>query len=139
MAGLKEKLHAMLDGLAKVVKPKRDTANAGSFLYDIWFFQEMEAFACDRLKIAWKVAQDQGIIPEDDDLRKKQGETIVVDSDRFSCVATVASPAERFDKEVFIDNLVATFPKLKRADVEAVAERSKKKNKAQLTKRVIEA
>jgi hypothetical protein len=138
MSTLKEKLQAMLDGLSKVVKPKRDTANAGSYLYDIWFFQEMESFACDRLKIAWKKAQDEGVIPADDDMRATIGETIIVDSDRFSCVATVASPAERFDKEVFIDNLVKTL-KLNREKVEAIAERSKKKNKAQLTKRVIEA
>jgi hypothetical protein len=137
-ATLKEKFHAMLDGLAKIVRPRRDTSNAGPFLYDIWFYQEMEAFACDRGKIAWKKAQDGGIIPDDDEMRKKTGETIIVDSDRFSCVATVASPAERFDKELFITNLVKTL-KLDRAKVEAIAERSKKKNKAQLTKRVIEA
>lgn len=136
---LKDKLRAMLEGLAKVVKPRRDKANEGSYLYDIWFFQEMESFACDRLKIAWEEAQNAGIIPSDDDMRKKIGETMVAESDRFSCVATVASPSERFDKDLFIDNLLRTYPKLDPANVQAIAERSKKGAKAALTKRVLEA
>lgn len=134
---LKDKLCAALESMVKIVKP-RDRTNAGPYLFDIWVYQEMCAFAEAKLKAAWKVAQDNGVISDDDTLRLAAGETIVAESDKFSCVATVAAPGERFDKDVFIAKLAKKF-KLEPSDIEAVMENSKLTNKAALTKRVLEA
>jgi hypothetical protein len=139
MAKLKDKLIATVDAMVKLVKP-RDRTNTGPYLFEIWIWQELCALAEDRVAVAWKKAQDNGIIPQDDDMRKKSGETIVTESDKFSCVATVASPGERFDKDQFIAEIVRKY-KLRSADLYEIADSHvcKKEAKAALKKRVLEA
>jgi hypothetical protein len=134
---LKEKLIGLLESMVDALKP-RDKSNAGSYLFEIWVWQEMCALAEAKLKVAWKRAQDDGIIADDDTLRATLGETIVVESDKFSCVATVASPSSRFDQPTFIQKVAKKW-KLNAADLNKVADQSKLPSKSALTKRVLAA
>lgn len=136
---LKTGLSLAIEAMVKAMKP-RDRTNAGPYLFEIWIWQELSTFADDKLKLAWKKAQDAEIVEDDDTLRKSLGETIVVESDKFSVVTTVAEPAQRFDKDLFIANVAKKY-KLRVGDLEAMADSkdAKKESKAALQKRVLEA
>jgi hypothetical protein len=129
-----------LSNLAKFVKRPDLKNNVGSYLGEIFTWQEVEGLAAAKLKAAWKASQDSGLIPPDDDMRDKydQDEHIVTESNAFSCLVTVGKPRKTFDLDVFLDTLAKKF-KLDRARLASLAETCKKEGKAPLTKRIREA
>ena len=92
-------LSTHMTNLQKFVKRPDGKDNTGTFLGEIFTWQEVSKFADDKLKDAWKEAQGNGLIPADDDMREKydEDEHIVVESNAFSCIVTVGKPRETFD------------------------------------------
>lgn len=116
-------------------------SNNGTYLYRIWFWQTINGIAKKELEKAWKEAQDNGVVPTDDVLRDKYeggDETIVADSDCFSCSIKVAEAGQRFDLETFLENISRKF-KIPMPKLVAISADSKKPVTAALTKKVLEA
>jgi len=138
----KDRLTAQLDQLAAingpVLKIKRGD-NQGPLLGAIFLWQETVKEAKERLESAWKAAVDADIIPDDDSLREKKGETIITESDQFSCVAEVEKPRKVFNRDKFIDAVAKKF-KIDRARLDAIAVASPctTDSKAPLSKRILE-
>ena len=134
---LKDMLIDAVGKLAERVVPKQP--KKAVYLTTIFVWQEISSFTEKKLKEAWSLAWEAGVIPSDDALRAAgEGEAIVCESDRFSCVAKVTKPRETFDRDKFIGELVRLY-KLKRPALEALAEQCKSEGKAALSKRVLEA
>lgn len=104
----------------------------------IFFWQEVGSLAEKKLKEAWAAAQLK-LLPDDEGMRALgEGEHIVAEDKRFSVVAKVSKPGERFD----LDTFIAAVAKKYKADpvaLKALADASKKQAKPSLSKRVLEA
>lgn len=134
---LQETLMPLTEAGGGVLKIKRGD-NVGPFLGRIYVLQEMSKFAEEQLKIAWKDAEAENILPDDLELRETEGERIVMESDQFSCVVNVAKPRANFNKDKFIDAVVVKF-KIPKGKLEALAATSTKDSAAPLSKKVLEA
>ena len=137
-----EKLRAYIHTtMAAYPNPDRkDKSNAGRMLHEIWIWQECASLAASAEKAAWQAAQlgDHSLIPPDAELREDTGESIVADSDSYSCLVRVDAPRATFDKETFIA-IVSREYKIPAAELLRVVERSTKEGTAPLTKRVVPA
>ena len=120
-----------------VLKFKRGD-NIGPILGRIYVFQEMEKYAKDQLKIAWKDAVTEDIISGDDVLRDTAGERIATESNQFSCIVNVEKSRANFNKEKFIETVATKF-KIPKGKLEALAETSTKDSAAPLSKKILEA
>ena len=128
-----------MTNLQKFVKRPDGKDNKGSYLGEIFTWQEVSKFADDHLKQAWKAAQENGLIPADDDMREKydNDEHIVTESNAFSCIVTVGKPRESFDQEKFIGEVAKKY-KIDPVRLATLAATCKKEGKAPLTKRIRE-
>lgn len=133
-------LSTHMTNLQKFVKRPDGKDNTGTFLGEIFTWQEVSKFADDKLKDAWKEAQGNGLIPADDDMREKydEDEHIVAESNAFSCIVTVGKPRETFDLEKFISEVARKY-KLDPHRLSVLATTCVKASKAPLTKRIREA
>jgi hypothetical protein len=136
----------LITDLALLVDPKSKTINpdakenAGPMLYSIFAWQEIERYAKERVKRAWEGAQSKdGIIPSDEELRElpTKEERIVAETNSFSCLVKIGEPQNRFDKDLFLDEVARRY-KIKREKLEEIAEGCVKPTNASITKRVIE-
>lgn len=126
--------------MALAPNPDRKS-NAGPFLYKIWLWQTIAGIAKKELEKAWKVAQEEGLIPDDKFLRDKyegSEETIIVDSDYFSCAVKVSEAGQRFDLPTFITKISKKY-KIPMPKLMATADLSKQPVTAALSKKVLEA
>lgn len=137
---LKETLLAALDKMAApgdLFKVRRDD-NHGAVLGKIFIYQEMKKHAEKQLKKAWAEAQEEGLIPPDDELRTSTGETIVLESRQFTCMTKVAAARENFSKEEFMEAVSKRF-KIDMTKLKALAQGATHDGAAPLEKRIVEA
>lgn len=133
----------LIDAVGKLVGrviPAKGKKSA-VYLTEIFAWQEICSHASTKLEEAWVRAHKVGVVPADDEMRKTAGETIIAESDRFSCVAKVSKPRETFDRDKFINEVMRVY-KLEPAEhavLMALVERCKVPGKAALSKRVLEA
>lgn len=115
-------------------------SNVGRALHEIWIWQEIEEFASEARKRAWKAAQvaDEGdpIVPPDEELRGDIGEAIVVDSKTYSCVVKVDAPRQNFDRDTFVALVTRKFG-IPASKMVALVDAAKKETAAPLTKTII--
>lgn len=134
---LVEQLNSLAEVNGRVLKVKRGD-NKGPLLGKIYIWQEAEKYAKDQLKAAWKAALDEGIIDTDDKLREDEGEErIVMESDQFTAMVKVGTPAKPFSKEKFIEAVAKKY-KIDAAKLEALATGCTKDSAAPLSKRIVE-
>ena len=134
----KLKLQEHLGDLDSFVKRPDSRHNVGSYLGEIFTWQEVKDYSESALKEAWRKAREDGVVPSDEDLRALgTGEHIVVESNSFSCLATINKPRKNLDVEALVDALVKKF-KLDRGVVVGMVEKCKKDGTPPLSKRVRE-
>ena len=132
-------LSAQMDGLEKMVKRPDSKHNVGRYLGEIFTWQTISKIADAKLKAAWKAAEDDDLIPADDDMREKydEDEHIVTESDHFSMIVTVGKPRATLDQEKFIGEVARKY-KLDQDRLGQLAKTCVKESKAPLTKRIRE-
>jgi hypothetical protein len=128
-----------MTNLQKFVKRPDGKDNKGSYLGEIFTWQEIGKYADDRLKQAWRAVVENDLIPADDDMRERydEDEHIVVESNAFSMIVTVGKPRETFDQEKFIATVARKY-KIDLQRLEQLAATCKKESRAPLTKRIRE-
>lgn len=130
-------LLSMGNNKSGIVNPDR-RHNAGPVLFELFVWQEACTVAEAQLKSAWVDARTSGVIMPDDALRDlSTGEHIVAESARFSCLVTLQSPRNTFDKEKFLD-IASKRLKLPRIKLLSLMEEATRPSKAPLGKRVLE-
>jgi hypothetical protein len=135
---LKQSIASGLDTFAANIKNPDRNSNIGKAFFDVYVWQEIAAAADKKEKEAWKAAQlDGDPIQTDDALRAfGVGEHIASESNKFSCVITVAS-RKTFDQEKFVTEVSRRW-KVPIAKLRALVEECKKPS-TQLTKKILEA
>jgi hypothetical protein len=139
MSDLSHKLQKRVTDLLTTFVPLRKGDNKGSYLADIWVAQEIERQADKALAQAWKRAQDDGVVADDDEMRALGvGDHLVSESNDFSVTAKVAKGREIFYKGVFIAAVSKKY-KIDIVKLNELAEKCVSNGKLPLTKRVVEA
>ena len=137
----KDRLHDELAylGTSRLVPRPDSKHNVGSYLGEIFTWQEVGKLADEKLKKAWKAAVEDDLIPSDEAMREKydQDEHIVAESNAFSMIVTVGKPRETFDLEAFVSEVSRKW-KINAVVLTKLAAGCKKSGTAPLTKRIRE-
>lgn len=114
--------------------------NSDALLFEIRKWQEAKSLSERRLKEAWALAEAEGLVKSDDELREleKGSIHIVTEAGRFSVTAQVGEGMSLIDPEALQATLVTRFKVTPVRAANAIAA-SMKTTKARLTKRVLEA
>lgn len=107
---------------------------------NLYFYQEVAAWAAKQEEAEWKKLQDAktGLLDSDDDMRALgEGPHIVASGKVLQVCASVSKPRSTFQLEAFIETLCKRF-KLLPEKVVVIAEGSKAEGRAALSKRVVE-
>lgn len=107
-------------------------------LFEIFVWQEVCSNAKKRREQAWTSAQEAGLMPDDDALRKLAGEEVTMATGHhFVATAKVSEPIYRFDIEDYVMRVSKRW-KIPHGDLEKMVESSKLECAPSLTKRVTE-
>lgn len=122
-----------------LIRQSPDKSNSGKYLWPIYYWQILSAFAEASFKEAWQNAVTAKVVSPDEELRQLgAGEHLLTDSKLFSAMVTVSKPRTTFDRELFIDTVAKKY-KLDKVKLVALAESCKTQGNPALTKRVVEA
>lgn len=134
---IEEHLKLMVHPRTGVLKTARGD-NAPE-LGQIFVWQETCAYAQKQLEQAWKAAVEAGVVPPEDELRARgEGEHIVAEDQRFSCIAKLTKPRAAFNRDAFLALIAKKF-KIALPKLLPLVDQSMVPGKAALTKRVLEA
>lgn len=136
MATINESVTSILEALS----PKKGARNTEAVLFEICKWQEAKSIADRNLKTAWAKAQEEdGLIPDDEKLRKKKlGTHIVTEGGKFSVTAKLSAGDNRLDPEKLAAKMARKF-KVPLADCVKLIEASRTQGNPKLEKRVLEA
>src|ERR1019366_2155702 len=101
---LQETLQPLAETGGGILKFKRGD-NIGPILGKIYVYQEMEKYAKEQLKTAWKAAVTEDVLSDDSTLRDTAGERIATESDQFSCIVNVEKSRSNFNRDKFIETV----------------------------------